>query len=53
MLTYGEDAEGQSLTGYIKLWKLAGVREGYENLGKKCGKVSCSEEDFNRRNRPI
>lgn len=33
LLTYGEDAENQSQTGYIKLWKLSGVREGYDSLG--------------------
>lgn len=35
LLTYGEDVENQSQTGYIKLWRLANVREGYDSLGKK------------------
>lgn len=32
LLTYGEDLENQVYTSYIKIWKLGGIREQYENM---------------------
>ena len=40
LITFGEDAENQIMTSYIKLWRLSYVKEGFESLGNWLYKVA-------------